>query len=113
MSEGRVRLRSNVVDSSDAWHLVPGEVLVVHRRDLLRAPNRPKPLQMDEHMYYEPCGVCGRYEHQFMREGCDQCSHGPTPAQMEEARALQRAALEAVEAERRRLDGGAPHGEGS
>jgi hypothetical protein len=111
MPEGRVRLRSNVVDSSDAWDLVPGEVLAIHRPDLLRAPNRPKPLQVDERMYYVSCGVCGRFEHVFMREGCDQCSHGPTPVQMEEARALQRTALEAVERERRRLTGDPIDGE--
>ncbi len=111
MPDGRVRLRSNVVDASDAWHLVPGEVLAVHRPELLRASNRPKPLQVDERMYYVPCGVCGRFEHVFMREGCDQCSHGPTLAQMEEARALQREALAAVRTERQRLNGSVSHGE--
>lgn len=111
MPDGRVRLRSNVVDSPDAWHLVPGEVIAVHRPELLRAPNRPKRLQVDERMYYVPCGICGRYEHVIKREGCEECSHGPTPAQMEQARALQRAALEAVETERRRLSGAQVHDE--
>lgn len=62
-------------------------------------------------MYYVSCAVCGRYEHVFMREGCDQCSHGPTAAQMEEARERHRVALEAFEAERQRLNGEVAHGE--
>jgi hypothetical protein len=97
-------LRSNVADEADSWHLVPGEMLRLHRPDLLRRENRPKPLQVDESMYYVPCGICRRYEHVFMREGCDRCSHGPTPRQMEEARALQRKALEAVEVARREVN---------
>ena len=104
VADGRVHLRSNVANSSDAWNLVPGELVAIHRRQLLRRHRRPPQLQLDERMYYTPCGVCGRFEHVFMREGCDTCSHGPTPHQMERARALHRESLAAVEEARRQLD---------
>lgn len=107
MADGRVRLRSNVASSGNAWHLVPGELVAIHRRQLLRRYKRPPQLQVDEAMYYKPCGTCGRYAHVFMREGCDQCTHGPTPAELERAREIHRVAIEAVESARRRLDGDA------
>ena len=103
MADGRVRLRSNVATSGNAWNLVPGELVAIHRRQLLRRHRRPPQLQVDEAMYYRPCSRCGRFEHVFMREGCDQCPHGPTPEQLERARAQHHAALEAVEAARDEL----------
>lgn len=112
MAEGRVRLRSNVVDRGDAWHLVPGEVLAKWRPDLLRRPKRPTQLQIDEQMYYVPCGVCGRTINMIMREGCNKCSHGPTVRQLEAAQEQHRLGLEAVQAERRRLDANKQHGRG-
>jgi hypothetical protein len=108
VADGRIRLRSNVVDRGDAWHLVPGEVLAAWRPDLMRRPKRPTQLQTDEHMYYRPCGVCGRTINVIMREGCSQCSHGPTPRQLELAQEQHRLGLEAVEVARLRLDGNAP-----
>jgi len=102
MAEGRVRLRSNVVARDDAWHLVPGEVLIARRPDLMKPPNRPTQLQTDESMYYVSCGVCSRPINVIMREGCTQCSHGPTPQQLEQAQEEHRRGLEAVEEERRR-----------
>jgi hypothetical protein len=104
VAEGRVRLRSNVVDRGDAWHLVPGEALAAWRPDLMRRPNKPTQLQTDERMYYVPCGVCGRTINVIMREGCNQCAHGPTPRQLEKAKEQHLRGLEAVEAARRRLD---------
>lgn len=112
VAEGRVRLRSNVVDRGDAWHLVPGEVLAKWRPDLLRRPKRPTQLQIDEQMYYVPCGVCGRTINMIMREGCNKCSHGPTVRQLEAAQEQHRLGLEAVQAERRRLDANKQHGRG-
>ena len=105
MARGGVRLRSNVVTDGDAWQLVPGDLLAERRPDLMRSPNRPTPLQRAEQMYYVPCGVCRRTVNVFMREGCRQCAHGPTPQQMEEARELHRRGLEAVRAARRALNG--------
>ena len=107
MDEGRIRLRSNVVDRGDAWNLVPGEVLAAWRPNLMRRPNRPTQLQTDEHMYYVPCGVCGRTINVIMREGCTQCSHGPTPRQLENAQEQHRRGLEAVQAARLQVDGDA------
>lgn len=104
MADGRIRLRSNVVDRGDAWHLVPGEVLAVRRPDLMKPPNKPTQLQRDEHMYYVPCGVCSRTINEIMREGCTQCSHGPTPRQLDNAQEQHRRGLEAVQAARVRLD---------
>ena len=104
VAEGRVRLRSNVADSGDAWHLVPGEVLAAWRPDLMRRPNKPTQLQTDERMYFVPCGVCGRTINVIMREGCTQCPHGPTPRQLENARKQHLRGLEAVEAARRLLE---------
>lgn len=112
MASGGIRLRSNVVERGDAWHLVPGEVLAKWRPDLLRRPKRPTQLQIDEHMYYVPCGVCGRAINVIMREGCNQCSHGPTARQLEVAQEQHRLGLEAVQAERRRLDVTEPHDRG-
>ena len=97
---GRVRLRSNVVTDGQAWLLVPGELVAVHRPDLLRRENRPSQLQLDERMYYAPCAVCGRRIDVIKREGCEQCSHGPTERQQKEAQALHKRSLEAVTAAR-------------
>jgi hypothetical protein len=69
----------------------------------MRRPNRPTQLQTDEHMYYVPCGVCGRTINVIMREGCTQCSHGPTPRQLGHAQEQHRRGLEAVQAARLRL----------
>lgn len=101
--DGRVRLRSNVVATDDAWHLVPGEVVAEWRPDLMRQPSRPTQLQIDERMYYVPCSVCRRTINLIMREGCGECSHGPTPRQLEEARDLHRHGLDAVQRARRAL----------
>lgn len=103
VADGRIRLRSNVVDRDDAWDLVPGEVLADRRPDLMRKPNRPTQLQVSERMYYVPCGVCGRTINLIMREGCRQCPHGPTPRQLAEAQEQHRLGLEAVQAARLRL----------
>jgi hypothetical protein len=101
MSDGKVRLRSNVVIDGDAWRLVPGDVVAKRRPDLFRSPNRPTHLQRDEDMYYAPCGLCGRTIRVINLEGCD-CPDAPKPAQVEAAR-LRRtvadAALEAARAE--------------
>jgi hypothetical protein len=104
VAKGLVRLRSNVVDAGNAWHLVPGELAARYRPDLFRRENRPRALQVEEKMYYVPCGVCERPTHLFMREGCDRCSHGPRPRQLQEAQERHRRALEAVEAARRELE---------
>ena len=107
VSSGKIRLRSNVVDGGDAWHLVPGEVVAEWRPDLLRQPNRPTQLQVDERMYYVPCSVCRRAINVIMREGCTQCPHGPSPRQLENAQEKHHRGLQAVRAARLNLDAGA------
>src|SRR5437762_415277 len=94
---GRVRVRSNVVSSEDAWHLVPGDALAEYRSELLKDPNRPTPRQREEHLYYVPCSRCNRLFHRFMLEGCDQCPDGPSKQQLADARARFERAREAVE----------------
>jgi hypothetical protein len=97
MRDGRVRLRSNViVEEDDGWQLVPGELRAIHGNGRLTR------LQHDEKMYYAQCSVCRRRIDAIMREGCERCSHGPTPRERDAARALHRNALEAVESARRK-----------
>jgi len=108
VAEGRIRLRSNIVDRGDAWYLVPGEVLATWRPDLMRQPNRPTQLQTDEHMYYVPCTTCGRTINVIMREGCHdrRCvtdRAAPTPLQVENAQEDHRRGLDAVRAARLQL----------
>lgn len=100
MADGKVRLRSNVVTDGRAWRLVPGELVGLHRPDLLQLHNRPPPLQRDEHLYYTDCGRCGRAMHVSMLEGCDQCTYVPKPAQLEAARTQRRLATAALDAAR-------------
>ena len=95
-SVGRVRVRSNVVQDENAWHLVPGDALYAHRPDLLRAPNRPTARQRDEYLYYVPCSVCQRASHRMFLEGCSQCPYGPSAAEVASARAAHERALKAV-----------------
>lgn len=66
-NKGQVRIRSNVCLESDAWHLVPGDVL---RRYNLHY-GRVTAKQHDEMMYYEPCSICRRMFYQIMDDGCD------------------------------------------
>ena len=107
MDDGRVRLRSNVVSAeirdSGGWRLVPGELVAIHHKELLRSPNRPPRLQHDERMYYEPCGWCGRNASQIALEGCDECSSGPTPAQLRQNREQHARAIAALETARAEL----------
>jgi hypothetical protein len=69
----------------------------------MKQPSRPTRLQVDERMYYVPCGICARTINVIMREGCSECSHGPTPQQLEQAQDLHRRGLEAVQRARRAL----------
>lgn len=109
VNEGRIRLRSNVVDRGDAWNLVPGEVLAAWRPDLMRRPKKPTQLQIDERMYYVPCSYCNRTINLIMREGCQDpgCVErraAPTPRQVEQAQEQHRRGLEAVQAARLQSD---------
>jgi hypothetical protein len=95
-SVGRVRVRSNVVQDDDAWELVPGDALYVHRPDLLKDPHRPTALQRAEHLYYEPCAVCRRPSHRIALEGCTECPYGPSATALANARASHERAVQTV-----------------
>lgn len=71
---GAITVRSNVVIDGSRWDLVPGELLHALRRS--RDATR---LQHQEHMYYEPCSICGRRIAEINLTGCTRCTHAPTP----------------------------------
>lgn len=60
---GALSVRANVADRSDDT-LVPGEVLYKHKRSSFQRQQglrtQATEEQIREHLYYEPCGVCGR-----------------------------------------------------
>jgi hypothetical protein len=107
MADGHVRLRSNVLseDVRDTlgWRIVPGELVATYRKELLRPPNKPPQLQHDERMYYVPCTTCGRNASEIALEGCDECSQGPRPLELEENRARHAQSVAALEAARAEL----------
>jgi hypothetical protein len=103
VTDGKVRLRSNIVTDGSAWREVPGEVVGQLRPHLLRLPHRPSQIQIDEKMYYTPCGVCGRTIHAISLEGCERCAHGPRPAQLTRNRAGHERAILALERARAEL----------
>jgi hypothetical protein len=87
--KGEVRIRSNVCNSPDAWHLVPGDLLqshalTVHQKDELLyhaialGPNRASRelslTQKNELMYYERCCLCHRTIFEIEEDGCDYCA---------------------------------------
>ena len=64
LAAGSVRVRSNVSQSPHSQELIPGELMSdpITRR------------QHDEKMYYVPCTLCGRNEHDIERFGCERCA---------------------------------------
>lgn len=80
MSEGQVRIRSNVVLDAKRWDLVPGELL---KRLPWSASGRQTRRQHDEHMYYEPCSICQLTIVSINLSGCTRCCHAPRPEQVE------------------------------
>jgi molecular chaperone DnaK len=60
---GALMVRANVADAEDQ-KLVPGDVLYKHAREAFArfpgATNRVSEQQRLEHLYFQPCGVCGR-----------------------------------------------------
>lgn len=56
---GNLSMRSNLAAREDA-SLVPGEVLYRYDPFYFRVEQNPPQVQVDEHLYYEPCAICGR-----------------------------------------------------
>jgi hypothetical protein len=102
---GAVRIRSNIVLDQEAWDLVPGEIVDTYRRGHFDLPNRPPLRQRDEHMYYRPCGLCGRTIDVINLEGCDDCRDAPRPEQVAANRERHMAIMQRVVDERTRLRG--------
>ena len=91
-SAGAVTVRSNIVLEPHRWDLVPGELLY-ELRGMMNATR----LQKAEHMYYQPCSVCGRAIAEINLQGCDRCTHAPSPSAVANAQELhQRRVKEAV-----------------
>ena len=89
---GAVTVRSNIVLEPHRWDLVPGELLYE-----LRRMSDATPFQKAEHMYYQPCSVCGRTIAAINLQGCDRCTYAPSPSTVANAQALhQRCVNEAV-----------------
>lgn len=66
-TEGEVRIRSNICNNSNAWYLVPGDMLERYGLSLQDMTQR----QRDERMYYEPCCICKRTIFDIIKDGCD------------------------------------------
>jgi hypothetical protein len=81
---GAVTVRSNIVLEPHRWDLVPGELLYE-----LRRMSDATPLQKAEHMYYQRCSVCGRTIAEINVQGCDRCTHAPSPSAVANAQELQ------------------------
>jgi len=56
---GDLSMRSNIAASEDE-ELVPGEVLYRHNPFYFRVENNPPKIQVEEHLYYQPCAICRR-----------------------------------------------------
>jgi molecular chaperone DnaK len=75
---GNLSIRANVADQAND-DLVPGEVLYTHKRSSFSRQQglrtRATEEQVREHLYYEPCAVCGRPS----SDPTCQCSTDPQP----------------------------------
>ena len=79
---GQVRIRSNVTDSCNAWHLVPGELAAE-----LNPGHQLTAQQREEANLYTPCCICHRSLAQIEEEGCNRCrAMGHETLTQEEAR---------------------------
>lgn len=56
---GDLAMRSNLAEREDL-SLVPGEVLYRSNPFYFRVERNPPQIQVDEHLYYEPCSICRR-----------------------------------------------------
>lgn len=93
MSDGQVRIRSNIVRDPRRWDLVPGELLTQFP---WQRPNRPTSRQDDEQMYYVPCSICHRTIARINLEGCPRSGCSPSPAAAARARDEWRARVDAA-----------------
>lgn len=71
-AQGSVKLRSNVVRGQHAWELVPGDIIGHYRPSYLDPILQKR--QLDEKMYYVPCGECRRTIHEVRIQGCTLCN---------------------------------------
>jgi hypothetical protein len=56
---GDLAMRSNIAAREDL-SLVPGEVLYRFNPFYFRVDQNPPQIQVEEHLYYQPCAICGR-----------------------------------------------------
>jgi len=56
---GDLSMRSNLAAREDD-SLVPGEVMYRHNKYYFRVEQNPPKIQVEEHLYYVPCSMCGR-----------------------------------------------------
>lgn len=104
---GSIRLRSNLalLDGPDAkkraWEMVPGDLAVSYRKELVHSRHANR-RQQEEWLLYEPCSLCRRGVDEIFLEGCDRngCESPLDPDRIREARHRFQAAREAVDAER-------------
>jgi hypothetical protein len=56
---GELVVRSNLATTTDNA-MVPGDLLYSYLPSYFRRDARPPQIQIEEHLYYQPCTVCGR-----------------------------------------------------
>jgi hypothetical protein len=81
IARGQIVLRSNVVGSETAWHLVPGDALeALKPAYFTHGINKPTREQLWERLYYHPCSECGKGSFEAQWSGCTRgCKGVPTP----------------------------------
>lgn len=68
---GEIRLRPNVTSDSDAWQLVPGDIVTNYRPNHFDKRNSEVPAkQRDEQTYYARCSICHRTIMEIKLQGC-------------------------------------------
>lgn len=74
---GSLAMRSNIAASVDEG-LVPGEVVYRYNPYYFRVERDPPQIQVEEHLYYRPCSLCGRASNDPQCQCASALPNGPS-----------------------------------